>query len=435
LIQYRRKQSKRRPIILFVILVVLGCLLSVLVYNLPPVNERLAWRVEELRAYIKYAVNPPEQVIFQPSEQGTLPPQETGAAAQISTPTSSPTSTGPTATPSPTPPPTPTPTPLPPGVVLSGFTHMYQTWNNCGPANLAMALSFWGWSGDQRDTAAYTKPNPRDKNVMPYELADFVTDETSLSTLARVAGDLETLKAFIAAGFPVIVEKGFEGPQFDGWMGHYEVVNGYDDETSTFYVQDSYDGPNLRISYDEMLSHWRAFNYTYLVTFPPEREAEALAILGPHADPNYNYQFAADKAAGEATTLSGRDQFFAWFNRGSSLVRLHDYAGAATAYDAAFANYPSIPEDDRPWRMVWYQTGPYFAYYFTGRYEDVIELATTTLDVMNEPIHEESYYWRARAKLALGDTEGSIDDLRLSLEHHPGFIPSVELLAQLGVDP
>jgi hypothetical protein len=420
-----------------VILVVVVCLLSVLVYNLPPVNERLAWRVEELRAYIKYAINPPEQVIFQPSEQGTLPTRETRLAAQASTPppTSSPTSSGPTVTPSPTPSPTLTPTPLPPGELLSGFTHMYQTWNNCGPANLAMSLSYWGWRGDQRDTAAYTKPNPRDKNVMPYEMADFVTDETDISVLARVGGDLESLKAFIAAGFPVIVEKGFEGPQFDSWMGHYEVVNGYDDETSTFYVQDSYDGPNLRISYDDMLSQWRAFNYTYLVTFPPEREAEALAILGPHADPNYNYQYAADKASGEVIALSGRDQFFAWFNRGSSLARLHDYTGAATAYDAAFANYPSIPEDERPWRILWYQTGPYFAYYFTGRYEDVIELATTTLDIMNEPNLEESYYWRARAKIALGDTESAIDDLRLSLEYHPGFIPSIELLAQLGVEP
>ncbi len=74
---------------------------------------------------------------------------------------------------------------------------------------------------------------------------------------------------------------------------------------------------------------------------------------------------------------------------------LQDYDGAAQAYDQAFAIYPTIPEKQRPWRMVWYQTGPYFAYFFTRRYYDVISLATDTIDNINEPTMEESYYWRA----------------------------------------
>ena len=79
-----------------------------------------------------------------------------------------------------------------------------------------------------------------------------------------------------------------------------------------------------------------------------------------------------------------------------------DYTRAAAAYDAAFANYAQIPEKTRPWRMMWYQTGPYFAYYYTGRYQDVINLATQTLDAMSEPILEESFYWRARASFSSG---------------------------------
>ena len=63
----------------------------------------------------------------------------------------------------------------------------------------------------------------------------------------RVGGEIELLKHFLAAGLPVIVEKGFEGPDFDGWMGHYQVVTGYDDAASRFTVQDSYKGPNLSI--------------------------------------------------------------------------------------------------------------------------------------------------------------------------------------------
>ena len=82
--------------------------------------------------------------------------------------------------------------------------------------------------------------------------------------------------------------------------------------------------------------------------------------------------------------------------------------------------------------MVWYQTGPYWAYFYSGRYYDVTNLATTTLDAMSEPVLEESYYWRALALNALGDSSGAVKDLRTSLDVHPEFEPSVLQLQQLG---
>jgi tetratricopeptide (TPR) repeat protein len=78
---------------------------------------------------------------------------------------------------------------------------------------------------------------------------------------------------------------------------------------------------------------------------------------------------------------NGIDLFFAWFAKGSSHVALQEYADAATAYDQAFAIYNSIGEEDkqRPYRMMWYQTGPFWAYFYTGRYQDVVNLANVTL--------------------------------------------------------
>ncbi|HEX7974200.1 MAG TPA: tetratricopeptide repeat protein [Anaerolineales bacterium] len=311
----------------------------------------------------------------------------------------------------------------------------YQGWNNCGPATLAMALSYWGWQGNQYTIAPSTKPNPRDKNVMPYELADYVKEKTPFKVIVREGGETELLKRFLAAGLPVIIEKGFEGPEFDGWMGHYVLVTGYSDPDQLFTLQDSYYGPDQVMGYKDMERYWRAFNFTYLVVFPAEREAEVMAILGSQADETFNDQYTAQKASDEIFTLTGRDQYFAWFNRGTSLVALQDYTGAATAYDQAFALYPSIPEKERPWRMMWYQTGPYWAYYYTGRYQDVIDLATKTLDNMSEPVLEESYYWRALAREALGDVPGAIEDLQTSLKQHPGFKPGIEQLERLGVGP
>jgi tetratricopeptide (TPR) repeat protein len=82
-----------------------------------------------------------------------------------------------------------------------------------------------------------------------------------------------------------------------------------------------------------------------------------------------------------------------------------------------------------PWRMLWYQFGPYRAYYATERYEDVITLADATLAVAGNL--EESFYWRARARLAQGDTDGARSDLEAALRYHEQWPPALELLQQL----
>jgi hypothetical protein len=402
-----------------------------LVYQIPFVHDRLEWRVTELRARVFYSLNPPEEAIFTPQATVAAMVQSTMAAYTTSPPAAG----APSATTTPAPTPTAPSTPLPPSVRLTGVRYERQTWNNCGPANLSMALSFWGWQGSQRDTAEVLKPNPRDKNVMPYEMASYVEGHTGLRIVVRYGGTPDTLRRLLAAGFPVIIEKGFEGTSFDGWMGHYQVLTGYDEAQQVFVAQDSYVAPDVLVPYDIVESYWRNFNFVYLVAYPPEREAELLALLGRQADYTASVQDAAERAGREALTLTGRDQYFAWFNRGTSLMLLQDYAGAAAAYDAAFQLYPSIPGTQRPWRMLWYQTGPYFAYFYSGRYHDVINLATTTLNAMEEPILEESYYWRALAREALGDPDGAVADLRASLSYHPGFGPSLAALQRMGYAP
>ncbi|MGD2059100.1 MAG: C39 family peptidase [Anaerolineales bacterium] len=428
---------KRRSGRLLVWIISLGLLVAglVIVYNLPPIQERFGWRVSQLQAQIKYAISPPEEAVFTPDATLAAVVEST---LEAYTPTATDTpELGPTPTVTITATPTLEPTPLPEKVELKGIRHEYQKWNNCGPANLSMALSYWGWDGDQRPIASYVKPNSRDKNVMPYQLTSFVEDETDLRAIIRVGGTLEMVKRLLAAGFPVIVEKGFEGSGFDGWMGHYEVVSGYDDARQQFTVQDSYIMANLPISYEEMLKYWRHFNYTYVVIYPPGREEELMDLLGPNADETYNTEMAAELASVEIFETSGRAQFFAWFNRGTNLVRLDDYAGASQAYDEAFkidAQLAISDPDARPWRIMWYQTGPYWAYYYTGRYYDVLNLANFTIENMSEPAVEESFYWRALAREALGDLDGAIQDYKRALKWHPDWSLALAQLDRLGVD-
>ena len=123
---------------------------------------------------------------------------------------------------------------------------------------------------------------------------------------------------------------------------------------------------------------------------------------------------------------------------GTSHVALLQYADAAIAYDYAFSVYADLDVNDsvRPYRMMWYQTGPYKAYYYTNRFADVINLADTTLnDTIAEPVLEESLYWRGRAYYMAGKTDLAVKDYRDALKVHPKWIVATQALQDLGIQP
>lgn len=438
-------------------LIPIALFLAVVVYYLPPVHSRLESRLELLRTRIVYFFRPPSEAVFQPSGESPLTVETAvGTARAEMLLTLTPAST-PTVQVGPTPEPTITPTPLPPAVSLPGVVYVDQhnRWNYCGPANLAMGLKFWGWSGDRDDIARVIKPgspDPKksfierglsDKNVMPYEMIYFVNEHTEYRALYRHGGTVELVKRLIAAGFPVIAEKGYYERDYTGkidWLGHYLFTTGYDDSKNGFIVQDAYlkPGKDLLNEYDDYLDGWRSFNYLFIVVYPVEREAELIALLGPWADTQWAAQHALEIAEQEIRTLSGNNRFFAWFNKGTSHVVLQQYADAAVAYDQAFREYAAWDTSlgNRPFRMMWYQTGPYFAYYYTGRYQDVINLANTTLnETISTPTLEESLLWRGRAYYMLGNTPAAIADYRAALQVHANWGPAIQALQDLGVQP
>lgn len=439
---------RRRTCLMVVFIALLAvCLLSVLLSSLPSVRERLGWRVASAWARLQRALNPPQQVVFVPAQVSANPVETMAYATLQALYTIPPPGPTPTMTPllpsatmrlapseTPTASPTATDTPVPEQVRLQGIIHEYQQFNNCGPANLAMALSYWGWQGDQRQTRAFLRPNREvdDKNVMPEEMVAFVETHTTLNAISRVGGNLDLLKRLLAAGFPVIIEAGHD-PRDDFWMGHYLVISGYDDAKGILTVQDSLIQPDMPYRYDELgAGWWRDFNYVYLVIYPPERESEVFHILGEQVDPQTNYAHAAQKALDEISRLQGRDLFFAWFNLGSSLVGHGDYVNAANAYDQAFSLYQGLPEDLRPYRLMWYQVGPYQAYYHSGRYQDVINLANTTFAWVGQPVLEESYYWRGMAYDALGDRARAAADISKAALLNPNYALPRQVLQAWG---
>ena len=312
-------------------------------------------------------------------------------------------------------------------VELEGFRHEWQTWNNCGPVTLGMAMSFYGYSLCQTDIAPVVRSNYEDKHVGAEELADYARAQ-GLEALVRVHGSSELLKSLLSNGLPVMMptwhvdSKGQE-------MGHYRLVTGYDDAVQEWIVWDSLetrgvsaDAPyvGVRLPYAEFEEHWQVLNHLYVVLYPAERAATVRALLGKDLDDAGMWQRSLERAREHLSAHP--DNAFAWFTLGTNLLHNALPAEAAEAYDRARLI-------GLPFRMLWYQFGPLQAYYEVGRYEEVVALADATLKWTSDV--EELHYWRGRALLALGDAPGGRAALETALAKRPGYPEAAAALAAL----
>lgn len=377
--------------------------------------------------------------VAQPTPEPTPPP----AAAPTTTATPLPTAT-------PTLPPTfvavaelPTVTPVPadvlseaappaallPTVQLTGLRHAWQTWNNCGPATLAMNLSYYGSPLDQAAIGAALRPFADDKNVSPHELAAYAADQGYFAEV-RAGGSTELARQFLNQGIPLLIETWLEEEPNNG-MGHYRLLVGYDDAAQQWTAFDSYvQSPavspdpaayrGIYLPYAETDFLWNVFNHTYVLIYPPDRAPAVAAILGEAQAPGLMWQQAFNAA--QRAVLQTPGDPFAHFNLGTSLVELGDYVGAAAAFDQARAL-------GLPWRMFWYQFGIFRAYAETGRYADMVSLADATLAVTDSL--EELHYWRGRGLEGLGDLAGARVAYNRALSLNPNFTLATDALAAL----
>jgi tetratricopeptide (TPR) repeat protein len=318
--------------------------------------------------------------------------------------------------------PTPTPAvavrPVLAAVQLSGVTHDYQRWNNCGPTTLEMNLTFFGRHDTQAQIASALKPDPDDKNVSPAELTSYAQSD-GLNSLVRINGTIDRIKLLLSNGLPVIVETGFDPPQaHEGWMGHYRLITGYNDKS--FITQDSYDGPNVEVEFATLEGLWREFNRTYVLLYTKSQAPLVRVIIG--ADMEDAAMFAASTALARNEIASSPDDPFAEFNLGSSLVGLEKYDEAAAAYDRARVL-------GLPWRMLWYQFGPYEAYLNVGRYDELIALTNATLKPA--PDLEESHYYKGLALERLGQAAQARSEFALALQYNKNYREAQQELALL----
>ena len=376
-------------------------------YFLPPIHSRLRWRLDFAASYIRGMINPVYAV-----------PTAVSEAAIIAANTPKPVSPTPAPIISPTPlPPTPSPTALPSYASLPAPDFEKQTMNNCGPAALATYLRFYGWEGNQESVAEILKPRPEDRNVNVEELVYFVRNNAGwLNIEYRVAGDLSIIKNLIANGIPVMIEESFHmdqkyWPTDDLWAGHYQFITGYNDATRTFVAQDTYYGPDLVVSYDELENNWQSFNHVFIMIYPQDKEETVKQILGDNWDVDQNRQQALEDSI-LASQLEPNNTY-AWFNLGSNLVYFERYGEAASAYDRA-------RELGFPQRMLRYQFGPFIAYFNSLRNDDLKIISKYAINIT--PNSEEARLWMGWAHFRDGERQAALSEFKKALYYNETYI-------------
>jgi len=274
----------------------------------------------------------------------------------------------------------PTVTPIPRAHTIEQKFHTFQSYNNCGPATLSMALSYQGIQKSQEELGLILRPyqipggDNDDKSVTLEEVAN-LAKSYGLISLLRPNGDIETLKKLIANEIPVITRT-WLGPDED--IGHYRVIRGYDDATQTLIQDDSYQGGNLTYSYAEFEKLWQPFNFEYLVLVKPDQKELVRKILGEDYDEKTAWQNALERISDDRK--SEPENWHLTFALSRIYYHLGDYRKAVEEYNKV--------ENLISFRTLWYQTEPLMAIYKTGDIERVLGITDSILNNHNKAFSE-----------------------------------------------
>lgn len=308
---------------------------------------------------------------------------------------SSPILTSPMQTPTPTPMPVNLPTPPNAKTILNDY-HIFQSFNNCGPASLSMTLSYFDINVSQIELGQQLRPyqvpggDNDDKSVTLAELAK-QGEEYGLIAYHRPNGNFEIIKKFITLDIPILTRT-WTKPTED--IGHFRVIKGYDQTTDEIIQDDSLQGKNLRYKVSDFDLLWKKFNYEYLVLVPKEKVDEAKAIIGENIDEEFAWQEAVKLSKNELS--ANPDDFYAGFNLSVALFHLKDYGKSIEEFEKI--------ESRLPFRTLWYQIEPIRSYFEVGNYEKVFQITDKVLNNHNRAFSG-LYLLRGESYLKMNEKE------------------------------
>lgn len=293
-----------------------------------------------------------------------------------------------------------------------------QTYNNCGPAAVSMALQHFGVNVSQAEMRKKLRTNPTDANVFSQEISDYLRNSHGLESRVMINGDLTLLKKLLANGVYVIVQIWLH-PYED--IGHNTVIRGYDDMLGVLIADDPYVGVGVKYKYTDFdAGQWKVFNREYIPIYTKDKEQTVKAILGDSWEKVTMYKNSLGINS-EAAIKNPKDMY-SWFNLGASYFALGDFTRAKEAFEKSRAI-------GWPRRMLWYQYQPVQTYNALREYSMALEL--TKIGLRNNPSYAEMHYEAAVAYKGLGNREKAKVEAETAVKLAPGFKPAIDLLKNI----
>lgn len=311
----------------------------------------------------------------------------------------------------------------PPTYVISSASYVGQTFNNCGPASLSMAMSYFGTNISQDELREQMRPfsNPAggvdDKSVFASEFVEYAK-KYGFESMARPNGDREMLKKLISNDIPVVLRTWLH-PNED--IGHFRIVRGYDDTRQVFIQDDSYEGRNLEYSYTTFEEMWKPFNYGYILVYPKDKAEVVKAIVGADMDEKVAYTNALTRA--EVNLTENPNSSYDLFNLSTAYYHLGDMQKSVEYYEKAQAAV-------LPPRMLWYQIEPLQAYGATGNHERVFAL-TEWIMGNNNVAYSEMYILRGKSYQAQGNIDAARAEFEKAVYYNENLVIAREALNSL----
>jgi len=264
--------------------------------------------------------------------------------------------------------------------LLENNYHIFQTFNNCGPAALSMALSYFGVNVSQQKLGEDLRPYQNiqgdndDKSVTLEELAD-KSKEYGFIPYHRPNGNIKLIKLFITYDIPIIARTLTKANED---IGHYRVVKGYDETSGTIIQDDSLQGKNLEYLSGEFNILWEKFNYEYLVLVPNDKKEIAEMILGEDVDFKTSWSNAVKSA--ESQLAKNQNNIYTRFNLSIALYNVGNFKRSTEEFEKV--------ENYLPFRTLWYQIEPVLAYFELGNYQKVFDITDKILNNGNRAFSE-----------------------------------------------
>ncbi len=316
--------------------------------------------------------------------------------------------------------------PVPVSYEIPKATHVYQTFNNCGPATLSMALSYFGINAGQGELGQKMRPyqNPKgdndDKTIFTYEFASWAEkygETVGLKVIDRPDGSIELLKKFISNDIPVVVKMWLNTKED---IGHFIIARGYDEDRQEIIKDDSYYGPDKRVGYYDFMSMWQSFNYSYIVLYGDSNADVVAEILGDEIDEKVAWKKAFDKAVEENKLVS--DNIYPLYNMSVASYHLGNYEDSVRYFEQV--------ESRLPRRMLWYQIEPIRAYVALEKYDRAFEIIDNILSDGNRAFSE-LYQIRGEIYLKQGLKDKARSEFETALMYNENFEAAKEALKEL----